>query len=336
MTRIPKFLYCLWLFSLTTVSFILNAQHTTGKPYPLTLKVSADGSSDYTSINEALQQFRAYSPVPLTLVIGKGIYHEKVVIPHWLCNLTITGESRDSTIISFDDYSGKPFPDGPRNGRTAFSTFNSYTMAVYGNDIRLQQLTIRNNAGPVGQAVALHVEGDRVAVTDCTLLGHQDTLFTGNDSSRQYYARCYIEGTTDFIFGPATVLFRDCVLHSLRNSYITAASTPERKTFGYVFEHCRLTAAPGINKVYLGRPWRRYARTVFIHTDMGAHIRPKGWDNWRDTANEKTAFYAEYGSTGPGADRKTRVPWSHQLSAEEKECYTPARILGEWAATIPQ
>lgn len=311
---------------------LASAQIKPDVPYPSELTVAADGSGDYTSVNEALHKFRAYSPVALKLHIKNGIYHEKVVIPAWLTNLTIEGEDRNKTIITNDDYSGKLLPGGPDSvsKKDKFGTFNSFTVLVQGNDILIMNLTIRNTAGRVGQGVALHVEGDRIIIKDCNLSGNQDTLLTANDSSRQYYINCLIEGTTDFIFGPATVVFQQCEIRSLSNSYITAASTPQGKTYGYVFLDCRLTANEEAQKVHLGRPWRQYARTVYINTEMGKHILPEGWDNWRNTENEKTAFYAEYNSSGAGAAAAQRAKWSHQLSAKDAKAYTLKNIFGDW------
>lgn len=320
------------LFLLFMASWSLKAQNNSKISYPVTLTVATDGSGDYTSISEALNAFRAYSPVPLKLFIKKGTYKEKVLLPHWLTNLTIEGEDRDQTIISGDDYSGKTMPDYLQSffHKKAYSTFESYTLAVYGNDICIKNLSIKNTAGRVGQAVALHVEGDKVIIKDCNLSGNQDTLFTGNDSSRQYYDHCYIEGTTDFIFGPATVLFHACEIKSLSNSYITAAATTAAQQFGYVFQDCRLTAHEAAQKVWLGRPWRKYAKTVFIHTEMGNHILPAGWHNWNDTANEKTVFYAEYRNSGNGAPTGNRVKWSRQLDLKSYKHYTEANILRGW------
>jgi pectinesterase len=186
---------------------------------------------------------------------------------------------------------------------------------VEGNDFSAENLTIQNTAGRVGQAVALHVEGDRCIVRHCKLLGNQDTLYTGTEGSRQYYKDCYIEGTTDFIFGEATVVFDSCVIKSLINSYIAAAATTPRQEFGFVF---------------LGRPWRPYAKTVYIRTEMGGQITPIGWDNWRNPENEKTAFYAEYESKGPGAAPGQRAGWSRQLTAKEARRYTVEGVLGDW------
>ena len=126
-----------------------------------------------------------------------------------------------------------------------------------------------------------------------------------------------MKGTTDFIFGPSTAWFEDCTICSKADSYITAASTPSDQQIGYVFSNCRLTAAEGITKVYLGRPWRPYAHTVFMNCHLGSHIRPEGWENWRNPANEKTARYAEYGNSGDGAKTEQRVGWSRQLTKKE-------------------
>jgi pectinesterase len=215
-------------------------------------------------------------------------------------------------------------------GNDKFRTFNSYTVIVKGNDFRAENLTIQNTAGRVGQAVALHVEGDRCVIQNCNLLGNQDTLYVGIDSSRQYYYNCFIQGTTDFIFGPATVLFEKCTIKSLINSYITAASTTPHQSYGFVFLNCDLIADTAAKKVFLGRPWRPYARVVYINTHMGDHINPVGWDNWRNAENEKTAYYAEYNCSGPGANRSARVAWSHELTKSEAKQYTMDNIFGDW------
>jgi pectinesterase len=311
---------------LLLISSLVFAQQN----YPSKLTVATDGSGDYRTIQEAINAFRAYSPVALQLHIRNGVYKEKLIIPSWVTNLTITGENPDSTIITYDDYSGKFKSKDTVTDKSKYSTFSSYTMWVQGNDITIKNLTIRNTAGRVGQAVALHVDGDRVTVNNCRLFGNQDTLLTANDSSRQYYIGCIIEGTTDFIFGPATVVFENCIIRSLSNSYITAASTPAWKQFGYVFLNCKLTANDEAKQVYLGRPWRAYARTVFIGCEMGAHIRAEGWENWRNPENEKTAFYAEYKNSGPGALTAGRVAWSHQLTKKQAAAYTTGRIFGDW------
>ena len=187
----------------------------------------------------------------------------------------------------------------------------------------------------MGQAVALHTEGDRLMFVNCRFLGNQDTIYTGAEGARLLFTNCYIEGTTDFIFGPSTALFEYCELHSKRDSYITAASTPQNEEFGYVFKNCKLTAAPGVKKVYLGRPWRPYAATVFINCEFGNHIRPEGWHNWKNPANEKTARYAEFGNTGDGAETSGRVTWGKQLTKKEALRYTPENIFKESSNWYP-
>lgn len=307
------------------ISISLSAQQT----WPTRLTVAQDGSGDYKTIQEAVNAVRDHSQVQVVIFIKKGVYHEKLVIPSWKTKITLQGESRDSSIITNSDYSGKPYPGGrDATGRDKYSTFTSYTVLVQGNDFRAENLTIQNTAGRVGQAVALHAEGDRCVIVNCNLLGNQDTLYVGVDTSRQYYLNCFIEGTTDFIFGPATVVFRDCTIKSLSNSYITAASTTSKQTYGFVFFNCKLVADTAAKKVFLGRPWRPYARTVFINTEMGNHIVAAGWDNWRNPENEKTAFYAEYNSKG--VNTSGRVPWSKQLTKKEANQYTLKNIFGNW------
>lgn len=300
--------------------------------YPSYLVVAQDGSGNYATIQEAVNAVRDLSQVQVTIFIKKGVYHEKLVVPSWKTMISLVGESRDSTVITNDDYSGKSYPGKDAYGKDKYSTYTSYTVLIQGNDCRVENLTIQNTAGRVGQAVALHVEGDRSVVKNCKLLGNQDTLYVATESSRQLYQDCHIEGTTDFIFGEATVLFQHCVIKSLTNSYITAAATTPRQQFGFVFEDCELTADTAAKKVYLGRPWRPHAKTVFIRTVMGAHILPQGWDNWRNAENEKTVLYAEFNSTGPGAGTAARVKWSKQLNAKQVKRYTVANIF---AGAVP-
>lgn len=166
-------------------------------------------------------------------------------------------------------------------------------------------------------------------------MGNQDTIYTGLKGTRLYFQNCYIEGTTDFIFGPSTALFEDCTINSKRNSYVTAASTPQDIEVGYVFKHCKLTANPDVDKVYLGRPWRPYAFTLFIDCEMGKHICTSGWDNWRNPENEKTVRYGEYGSTGEGASGE-RVKWARELSRKEALKYSnPEFIFKQCFGWIP-
>lgn len=288
--------------------------------YPLagdTLVVACDGTGQYHNIQEAVEAVRAFMDYPVTIYIKNGVYKEKVVVPSWLEHVTFVGQDAQKTIITYDDYAGI----------NKMGTFRTYTLKIEGVDLIFKNLTIENNAPRLGQAVALHTEGDRLIFLNCRFLGNQDTVYTGRESERLLFRNCYIEGTTDFIFGPSTAVFQNCEIHSKADSYITAASTPAEVTFGYVFFNCRLTCDPGVSKCYLGRPWRPYAATTFVHCTMGSHILGVGWYNWKNPDNEKTARYAEYDCFGDGASTKDRVAWSRQLQKKEVDQYTLERIF---------
>lgn len=297
------------LFLALTVSTPLGAVE-----YKRHITVAQDGSGDYLTLTEAMEGIRAFMDYTVTVDIKNGVYREKLVIPSWLENVEFIGESADSTIITFSDHANI----------NKMGTFRTYTVKVEGCDMTFRNLTIENNAEQLGQAVALHTEGDRLSFINCRFLGNQDTIFTGGRKARLYFGGCYIEGTTDFIFGPATALFEDCTIYSKRDSYITAASTPADVEVGYVFNRCKIKAAPGVGMVYLGRPWRPHAFTMFIDCEMDGHITPAGWDNWRNPENEKTARYGEYGSTGAGASPDTRVTWALTPDAETARRYVDA------------
>ena len=282
--------------------------------------VAKDGTGDFTTIQAAIEASKAFPYDRIRIFIKNGVYHEKVFIPSWNTKISLIGESKDSTIISYDDYFKKI--DKGRN-----STFYTSTLLVQGNDFHAENLTIENTAGPVGQAVALSVEADRCSFSNCKFLGNQDTLYVAGENARQYFVDCYIEGTTDFIFGEATALFEKCTIKCKADSYITAASTPENVAYGLVFKDCMIEAAPVINNVYLGRPWRKYAKVVFVNSKMDAFINPDGWSNWQGTDSFKTAYYAERNSTGAGADKDRRVSWSHQLTQKQAENYTMKNIF---------
>ena len=284
------------------------------------MTVATDGSGDYQTIQKAIDACKSFPDKRITIHIKNGVYHEKVVIPACNNKLSIIGESAEKTIISYGDYFGKI-----NRGRN--STFYTYTLLIEADDFYAENLTIENNAGSVGQAVALHVSGDRCAFRNCRILGNQDTLYTDGLNSRQCFRECYIEGTTDFIFGSATVLFDNCIIFSKANSFITAASTPQGKSYGYVFHNCKITAAEGVNKVFLGRPWRDFAKVVYINCELGSHILPAGWSNWAGTSRDKTAYFAEYENKGQGATNSQRVEWSYQLTKDEASKYTAEKIL---------
>ena len=284
------------------------------------ITVAQDGSGDYTKIQDAVYATPAFPYEKVTIFVKNGIYNEKVRIPEWNTNVVLQGESKENTIITYDDNFSKI-----ALGRN--STFYTYTVLVEGDDFSASNLTIKNTSGEHGQAIALSVVANRAKIFNCNLLGNQDTLYLSGKGAKQYFKDCYIEGTTDFIFGGATALFENCNIHSIKSSYITAASTPEGTPFGFVFRNCKLTANPEAKDVYLGRPWRIYAKTVFINCEMGKQIKPEGWENWSKPDAEKKSFYAEYNCSGEGFQPSKRVKWSHQLSNKEAAQYSIENIL---------
>lgn len=284
------------------------------------ITVAQDGSGDFTKIQDAIYATPAFPYEKVTIFVKNGTYNEKVRVPEWNTNVVLQGESKENTIITFDDNFSKI-------GLGRNSTFYTYTLLVEGDDFIASNLTVKNTSGERGQAIALSVVANRAKILNCNLLGNQDTLYLSGKEAKQYFKDCYIEGTTDFIFGGATALFENCTIHSIKSSYITAASTPEGTPFGFVFKDCKLTANPEAKDVYLGRPWRIYAKTVFINCEMGKQIKPEGWENWSKPEAEKNAFYAEYNCKGEGFQPSKRVKWAHQLSKKEAGQYSIENIL---------
>lgn len=280
-----------------------------------TYVVDCNGKGDFTTVQACFDALPSKPREWRTVIIRPGVYREKVTLDVYKDKVRIIGDpdrtGEGGVRIVWNDYSGK-IVDGYE-----LTTYDSYTFSVQADEVYLDGLTIQNDAGRVGQAVALETRGDRIHLYQCALLGDQDTFFTKGYVSRVHVENCYIEGTTDFIFGPSIVLFECCKIHCKANSFITAASTTERNKYGYVFSNCRITADDEVTKVYLGRPWKSTARTVWLDCYFPAVIRPEGWHNWNDPAREKTSFYAEWRCTGEGADRSGRVAWSHELTDEE-------------------
>lgn len=281
--------------------------------------VAQDGSGDFFTIQDAINavpDFRKESRT--TILVRPGIYKEKLIVPECKINVSLLGQT--GAILSGDDYASKKNLFGEN-----MSTSGSSTCYIYAPDFYAENITFENSAGPVGQAVACFVSGDRAMFKNCRFLGFQDTLYTYGKQSRQYYEDCYIEGTVDFIFGWSTVLFNRCTIHSKANGYLTAPSTDQGHDYGYVFIDCHLTADEGVDKVYLSRPWRPYGQAVFVRCQMNKHIAPEGWHNWGKKENEKTAYYAEYKSNGEGANPKARAAFSHQLKDDKR--FTPDKVL---------
>lgn len=285
--------------------------------------VARDGTGDYSKIQDAIDAMRVYPLASITLYIKNGVYNEKIELPANNTDVTFIGESVENTIITYDDYSGKEY------GKGKHTTFTSFTAKISGNRFLAENITFKNAAGPVGQALALYVDADKAVFRNCRFLGHQDTIFASGEDARQLFDNCYIEGTTDFIFGPATSVFQNCTIFAKSNSYITAANTTKGKKYGFVFLDCKILVDSAVKKLYLGRPWRAYSNTVFIRCDMPAQIAPEGWHNWGNPENEKTVMYAEYKNYGPGASIDKRVKWSRQLKKSEAKKYTVDKILND-------
>lgn len=300
---------------------------------PDTIFVARDGTAEFRNIDDAIEVCRAFMEYHKVIFVKKGIYKEKLILPSWLTNIEICGEDRDNTIITYDDHANVFIPGTDRK----MGTFRTYTVRVDGNGITFRNITIENNAARLGQAVALHTQGDRLAFVNCRILGNQDTVYTGGINTRLYFKDCHIEGTTDFIFGPSTAWFENCTILSRTDSYITAASTPQDVEYGYVFNRCKIVAAEGVSKVYLGRPWRPYAHTLFMNCQLGKHILPVGWHNWSNTQNEKTTRYCEYDNHGEGAATKERAAWTRQLTKKEAAKVTLENVFrqnGGWTPNV--
>ena len=298
---------------------------------PDTIFVARDGTAEFRNIDDAIEVCRAFMEYHKVIFVKKGTYKEKLIVPSWLTNIEICGEDRDNTIITYDDHANVFIPGTDRK----MGTFRTYTVRVDGNDITFRNITIENNAARLGQAVALHTQGDRLTFVNCRILGNQDTVYTGGINTRLYFKDCHIEGTTDFIFGPSTAWFENCTILSRTDSYITAASTPQDVEYGYVFNRCKIVAAEGVSKVYLGRPWRPYAHTLFMNCQLGKHILPVGWHNWSNTQNETTARYCEYDNHGEGAATKERAAWTRQLTRKEAAKVTLENVFRQNGGWIP-
>ncbi len=303
--------------------FIFAALQSGGQP--LQKIVARDGSGDFTTVQAAFNSIPANNKKPVIIRIKNGIYKEKLFLDSGKRFVTLVGEDKFKTILTYDDHNGKVSSKGD-----IINTRTSWSFLVKADNFTARDITFQNDAGfNAGQAVAVESDGDKAIFDNCRFIGFQDVLFTNSDKSRQYFRYCYIEGTTDFIFGSATAWFEKCHIHSKKNSHVTAASTPLTKKYGYIFNECILTGDTSLHNVSLGRPWQPYAAVVYIRCFIGEHIKPEGWNNWNNPANEKTARYAEYKNYGP-ADPGKRVAWTRQLNDEEIKTYSIKNVFGDW------
>jgi pectinesterase len=302
--------------------------HVSVTPHNGTITVAADGSGDCQYLQDAIDAAPKAGTAgsagarPFLIHIKPGTYKECVSIPAAKGPIQLAGDDAASTVITYSnaaatlDASGKPI-----------GTFNSASAVINSNDFSASNITFQNSYGRGSQALAISVGGERDAFRKCRFLGWQDTVLLRD--GRQYFENCDITGAVDFIFGAATALFSRCQIHCVGSGYITAASTPEDHPYGFVFANCAITADPGV-KTYLGRPWRPYASVAFLQTSMPDAIRPEGWFNWSNPDNEKTARYAEWKNSGPGAATQARVPWARQLTDEQVRSITMDEVLGGW------
>jgi pectinesterase len=291
--------------------------------------VAQDGSGNYKTVQEALNAVPVNNKPRIIIYVKNGIYKEKLHLDTGKNYVEMIGESRFNTILTYDDHPDKVSAKGD-----SINTRSSYSFQIKGDDFIASNIAFRNDAGfTAGQAVAIEADGDRAIFINFRITGNQDILFLNSEKSRQYYKDCYIEGTTDFIFGAATAWFENCHIHSKKNSHITAASTPQDHVYGFVFNDCTLTGDSTLHQVSLGRPWRPYAWVVYMHTYIGQQVKPEGWSNWNKTDSYKTARYGEYQNYGPGAAIASRVNWSKQLTDNEAAKITLKNVFPGWDPT---
>lgn len=256
---------------------------------------------------------------PVIIHIKPGRYDEGLYIQREKRFFRLVGEDAEKTVLTHNLNANMPGPDGKPIG-----TFRTASTVIDADDFSAENVTFENSAGPVGQALAIRVDGDRATFRNCRFLGYQDTILLNR--GRQYFEDCYIEGAVDFIFGAATAFFEKCEIKCVKGGYITAASTPSDQPYGFVFDHCKIVGASPDVKSFLGRPWRQYGSTIFLNTEMSDVVRPEGWNDWKKP--HETIRYAEFGSTGPGGKIDARVDWAKQLTAADAKAITVKKVLG--------
>jgi pectinesterase len=296
-----------------------------GELPPHDILVAPDGSGDFTKVQEAFAAVADNKPTRTVIFVKAGIYKELLVLPASKTNVTLIGESRDSTILTYDNYQAK-VGSGNRSTLIAADDFTAENITFENTiDSRLPEYATG------GQATALEVTGDRAIFHRCRITGYQDTFYL-KANKRSYINDCIIDGTTDFVLGAGIALFEKCTIRNRNNSHITAQNqAPGGNKYGFVFVDSEVIAYPGetaTSGADLGRPWGAGARVVFINSFEGPHIKPDGWSVWTSKpGNETTAFFAEYNCSGPGFMPAGRVPWSHELTDAEAALYTKEQIF---------
>jgi len=284
--------------------------------------VAQDGSGQYQTIQEAINAAPQETSATRRWIIAirPGTYQELLYVQREKRFVMLVGDDPSTTIVTYGLKAGDMGPDGKPIG-----TFRTPTAVIDADDFSAENLTFENSAGPNGQALALRVDGDRAVFRNCRFLGWQDTIFL--DRGRHYFEDSLIAGHVDFIFGGATAWFERCRLHAWRNGYLTAASTPAETPYGFVFARGLISGAEGV-QTYLGRPWRPFAQTMFIDTEMSAVVRPEGWHNWDKPEREATVRYGESGSSGPGGHAERRVVWANRPLPRGVKKITVTTVLG--------
>jgi pectinesterase len=294
------------------------------------LVVAQDGTGAYRTVQAALDAIPKNNRSLITIFIRKGIYKEKLNLAKKQDFVRLVGEDLNTTVLTYDDYNGRTPATGEPLGTSEAATFR-----VFGADFSAENITFENTAGTVGQGPAMWVYGDRAEFLNCRFLGFRDTLYPYGYGSRQFYKNCYIEGTTDFILGAATAWFEECTLFcKAGGTCIMAPSTPDSIRYGFVLQRCKIVGDAPAASLYLGRPWKPFAKTVLLNCELAALVTPKGWDHWGKESNKQDAFFAEFKSIGPGATPKTRILWSRQLTPQQAAFYTREAVLGGWNPTM--
>ena len=312
------------------------------------LYVSAKGDKEFCEVGEALEAAKRYVDKEVIIHIAPGVYKERIVVAQE--HVSFVGVDAERTILTYSDGADHLMENGEKRG-----TFRTPSVLIDADYFYANNITFKNEAGQgnqVGQALAVYADGDHLVFENCRFEGYQDTLFAAplplkemqpggfkgpkefapRKLGTHFYKNCYIAGNVDFIFGGATAYFEDCEIF-MRNregdvkGYVTAPSTFEHVKYGFVFNHCRFTSDCPAESCYLGRPWRNYAKTVIVNSEIGAHIKKEGWHDWNKKDAWETMFFAEYGNTGEGASQE-RAPFVHMLTAEEAQSYTREHVLG--------
>src|SRR6266540_2743575 len=283
--------------------------------------VAPNGDGQFKSLQDAINAApqRTSRTKPWVIHVKPGVYKELIYVQREKSFISLIGDDPTKTILTYNLHANMPGPDGKIIG-----TFRTASTYIDADDFTAENLTFENSAGPVGQALAIRIEGDRVAFRNCRFLGWQDTILANR--GRHYFEGCYIAGHVDFIFGGATAFFESCHIHCLRNGYITAASTPTEQPFGFVFSHCKITGESTDVNTYLGRPWRDFANVIFLNTEMSEVVRPVGWHNWDKPGREKTsATAANVANTTAGRKRNSsRIDCASKIGVRKDLEYSRA------------